>query len=131
MTTCKASTVRLVEPEESHMHRRVPVKQGRDHYVRLIGGSTMHGPKQRSHAFKPNKKVRRLGLKIALSTRAAEGKLLVFYDLEVPTHKTKNSVSCANMMENSKKMLVVDGDSIIEKLKLATQNVHYVNVLPS
>ena len=34
----------------------------------------MHGPKPRSHAFKLNKKVRRLGLKIALTARAAEGK---------------------------------------------------------
>nr|ACU18021.1 unknown [Glycine max] len=42
------------------------------------GGATMHGPKPRSHAFKVNKKVRRLGLKIALSARAAEGKLLSF-----------------------------------------------------
>ncbi|XP_021889116.1 uncharacterized protein LOC110808077 isoform X2 [Carica papaya] len=36
------------------------------------GGATMHGPKPRSHAIKLNKKVRRLGLKIALSARAAE-----------------------------------------------------------
>ena len=35
----------------------------------------MHGPKPRSHAIKLNKKVRRLGLKIALSARAAEGKV--------------------------------------------------------
>lgn len=41
------------------------------------GGATMHGPKPRSHAFKLNKKVRRLGLKIALSARAAEGKASV------------------------------------------------------
>lgn len=34
----------------------------------------MHGPKPRSHAFKLNKKVRRLGLRIALTARAAEGK---------------------------------------------------------
>lgn len=34
----------------------------------------MHGPKPRSHAFKLNKKVRRQGLKIALTARAAEGK---------------------------------------------------------
>ena len=33
----------------------------------------MHGPKPRSHAFKLQKKVRRLGLKIALSARTAEG----------------------------------------------------------
>lgn len=39
------------------------------------GGATMHGPKPRSHAIKLQKKVRRLGLKIALSARTAEGKV--------------------------------------------------------
>ncbi|KAG6438122.1 hypothetical protein SASPL_103058 [Salvia splendens] len=98
------------------------------------GGATMHGPKPRSHAIKLNKKVRRLGLKIALSARAAEGKasvLMVFEDLEVPSHKTKNIVHFVSQMENAKKILVVDGGPINEKLKLATQNLHYVNVLPS
>ncbi|KAK4381643.1 50S ribosomal protein L4 [Sesamum angolense] len=95
------------------------------------GGATMHGPKPRSHAIKLNKKVRRLGLKIALSARAAEGKLTVFEDLEVPSHKTKNIVNYVHQMENTKKLLLVDGGPINEKLKLATQNLHYVNILPS
>lgn len=34
-------------------------------------------------------------------------------------------------MENAKKFLLVDDGPINEKLKLATQNLHYVNVLPS
>ncbi|KAH7692131.1 Ribosomal protein L4/L1e protein [Dioscorea alata] len=38
------------------------------------GSATMHGPKPRSHAIKLQKKVRRLGLKIALSARTGEGK---------------------------------------------------------
>lgn len=48
--------------------------------IQFRGGAVMHGPKPRSHAFKLNKKVRRMGLKIALSARAAEGKasLLMF-----------------------------------------------------
>ncbi|KAL6333855.1 hypothetical protein AAG906_031153 [Vitis piasezkii] len=95
------------------------------------GGAIMHGPKPRSHAIKLNKKVRRLGLKIALSARTAEGKLLVFDDLEVPSHKTKNIVNYVKEVENTKKLLLVDGGPITEKLKLATQNLHYVNVLPS
>ncbi|BAF29808.2 Os12g0488600 [Oryza sativa Japonica Group] len=95
------------------------------------GGATMHGPKPRSHAIKLQKKVRRLGLKIALSARTAEGKLLVFEDLEVPSHKTKNVVSYISQMEDTKKVLLVDGGDIDKKLKLATQNLHYVNVLPS
>nr|GEV32435.1 ribosomal protein L4/L1 family isoform 1 [Tanacetum cinerariifolium] len=61
----------------------------------------------------------------------AEGKLLVFDDLELPTHKTKNIVSYVSQMEDTKKLLVVDGGPIDDNLKLATQNLHYVNVLPS
>ncbi|EOA31107.1 hypothetical protein CARUB_v10014259mg [Capsella rubella] len=95
------------------------------------GGCVMHGPKPRSHAIKMNKQVRRLGLKIALTARAAEGKLLVFDDLALPTHKTKNIVNYYNQMENTKKVLVVEGGPIDEKLKLATQNLHYVNIIPS
>ncbi|XP_075104686.1 uncharacterized protein LOC107807625 [Nicotiana tabacum] len=96
------------------------------------GGATMHGPKPRSHAIQLNKKVRRLGLKIALSARAAEGRqLMVFEDLEISSHKTKNIVNYFNQLENTKKLLLVDGGPISEKLKLATQNLHYVNVLPS
>ncbi|KAG8386283.1 hypothetical protein BUALT_Bualt03G0132900 [Buddleja alternifolia] len=57
--------------------------------------------------------------------------LMVFEDLEVPSHKTKNIVNYVNQLENAKKLLLVDGDPINEKLKLATQNIHYVNVLPS
>lgn len=57
--------------------------------------------------------------------------LLVFEDLEVPTHKTKNIVNYVNQMEDIKKLLLVDGGPIHENLKLATQNLHYVNVLPS
>ncbi|CAL9127328.1 unnamed protein product [Musa textilis] len=94
-------------------------------------GATMHGPKPRSHAIKLQKKVRRLGLKIALSARTAEGKLIVFEDLAVPSHKTKNIVNYVAQMENTKKVLLVDGGPIDGKLKLATRNLHYVNLLPS
>ncbi|PKA59008.1 50S ribosomal protein L4, chloroplastic [Apostasia shenzhenica] len=95
------------------------------------GGATMHGPKPRSHAIKLQKKVRRLGLKVALTARAAEGKLLVYEDFSVPNHKTKNIVNHVSLLENTKKVLLVDGGVIDDNLKLATRNLHYVNVLPS
>lgn len=56
---------------------------------------------------------------------------MVFEDLEISSHKTKNIVNYFNQLENTKKLLLVDGGPISEKLKLATQNLHYVNVLPS
>ncbi|GER45675.1 50S ribosomal protein L4, partial [Striga asiatica] len=58
-------------------------------------------------------------------------RLIVFEDLEGPSHKTKNVVNYVQHMENVKKLLVVDGGPINEKLKLGTQNLHYFNVLPS
>ncbi|KAJ4801834.1 50S ribosomal protein L4 [Rhynchospora pubera] len=94
-------------------------------------GAACHGPKPRSHAIKLQKKVRRLGLKVALSARTAEGKLLVFEDLELPSHKTKNIVNYVSEMTDAKKVLLVDGGPLDDKLKLATRNLHYVNVLPS
>ena len=57
--------------------------------------------------------------------------LLVFEDLEVPSHKTKNIVQYISQMDDTKKVMLVDGGDIDKKLKLATQNLHYVNVLPS
>nr|TKW29178.1 hypothetical protein SEVIR_3G379200v2 [Setaria viridis] len=59
------------------------------------GGATMHGPKPRSHAIKLQKKVRRLGLKITLSARTAEGKvacrILMWYGARgfSPGHKKR------------------------------------------
>lgn len=94
-------------------------------------GATMHGPKPRSHAIKLQKKVRRLGLKITLSARAAEGKLMVFDTLDLPTHKTKEVAKYVSQLENCKKILLVDGGPVNKKLGLATQNLHYANVLPS
>lgn len=53
------------------------------------GGGKAHGPVVRSHAHKLQKKVRRLGLKVALSAKAAEGRLLVINNLALPEYKTK------------------------------------------
>ena len=56
--------------------------------------------------------------------------LLVFEDLELPNHKTKNIVNYVSHMD-TKKVLLVDGGPVNDNLKLATGNLHYVNVLPS
>ncbi|KMZ63598.1 hypothetical protein ZOSMA_3G00790 [Zostera marina] len=62
-------------------------------------GATMHGPKPRSHAIKLQKKVRRLGLKSELSARTTEGKLIVFKNFDIDTHKTNHIASCVSQMD--------------------------------
>ncbi|MED6144487.1 hypothetical protein PIB30_016155 [Stylosanthes scabra] len=129
-------SVRSAGPGKNLGRKRHLAEQGMEHCVELRGGETKHGPKPRSHAFKLNKKVRRpedctVSPCCRRKGRMTFMQLIVFDDLEVPTHKTKNIVSYYNQMENTKKVLLVDGGPIDEKLKLATQNLHYVNVLPS
>ncbi|KAH8493388.1 hypothetical protein H0E87_020209 [Populus deltoides] len=77
---------------------RKPYRQkgtGRARYGTLCwpqfrGGAVMHGPKPQSHAIELNKKVRRLGLKIALSARAAEGKACLSVSAFVTPKKQPN-----------------------------------------
>lgn len=59
----------------------------------MRGGGTAHGPIPRDFEHKLQKKVRRLGLRVALSAKAAEGRLVVVEDLKwmSPTGKTKEA----------------------------------------
>ncbi|XP_024391923.1 uncharacterized protein [Physcomitrium patens] len=96
------------------------------------GGATQHGPKPRSHEIGLQKQVRRLGLKVALSSRVAEGKLKVFDSVEPPTLKTREMERLIADIEGCKKVLIVDdAETVNESLCRATGNLHYVNVLPA
>ncbi|KAL7538535.1 hypothetical protein ACHAXR_008629 [Thalassiosira sp. AJA248-18] len=55
------------------------------------GGAKAHGPKGQiqDYTTKLNKKVRKLGVRHALSQKLKEGNLIITSDLAVPTHKTK------------------------------------------
>src|SRR5512147_3214933 len=63
-----------------HGDRRAPI---------FIGGGKAHGPRARIFASSLNKKVRQLGLKMALSSKAKEGNLIVVDNLDVTEAKTK------------------------------------------
>lgn len=84
---CNALSIYLVNFEFSLLIYHWDVTCGHWWYFwmgdQFRGGATMHGPKPRSHAIKLNKKVRRLGLKIALSARAAEGKVSLSVSLSL------------------------------------------------
>ena len=63
-----------------HGDRRAPI---------FIGGGKAHGPRVRVFTLGLNKKVRALGLKMALSSKAKDGKLIVIDNLDVKDGKTK------------------------------------------
>jgi large subunit ribosomal protein L4 len=93
-------------------------------------GGIYKGPVPRSHAHDLPKKIRKLGLKHALSAKAAEGKLVVLEAAELGEAKTR---ALARKVEGLgwKRALVIDGAEVQENFARAAANIEGVDVLPS
>jgi large subunit ribosomal protein L4 len=96
----------------------------------FIGGGKAHGARKRDFEQSLNKKIRALGLKMALSTRAADG-LVVVDSLELAEAKTKALKSHFDAAGLNGKVLVIDGESVNDGFKKAASNLPGVNVLPA
>jgi large subunit ribosomal protein L4 len=93
------------------------------------GGQTVFGPVVRSHAFSLNKKVRRLALKTALSSKQAAGKLIVLDDAKTGDPKTK-SLSAQLDALGLKSALIVSGSEVDSNFAKAAANIPLIDVLP-
>lgn len=96
----------------------------------FVGGGRAFGPIPRDHGFDLPKKVRKLGLKTALSSKQAEGKLIVVDVAELKDGKTKElKVKLEKLgLANA---LFVDGAEVNENFKRAAQNIPNIDVLPT
>jgi large subunit ribosomal protein L4 len=94
------------------------------------GGGVAHGPLPRDHAIDLPRKVRALGLKCALSSKAAEGKLLVLDSAAMPTLKTKDLVGAFAKLGLGS-ALVITGAEVERNFGLASRNLPLVDVLPT
>ncbi len=104
-------------------------RQGSLRSPQFRGGATIFGPVVRSHAFDIPKKVRKLALKVALSSKMADGKLIVVDGASAQTPKTKDMASRLNKLGWSS-VLVIDGAKVDDNFALASRNIPYVDVLP-
>ena len=104
-----------------HGDRRAPV---------FIGGGKAHGARLRDFDVSLNKKVRALGLKMALSSKAKTG-LVIVDTLDLKDAKTKSVAEQLAKANWGKKVLVIDGDAVNEGFALATRNLFGINVLPA
>ncbi|MBC7145579.1 MAG: 50S ribosomal protein L4 [Thioclava marina] len=93
-------------------------------------GGVYKGPTPRSHAHDLPKKFRALGLKHALSSKAASGKLVVLDDAVMAEAKTKLLAKAAKEL-GWKKVLVIDGAEVNENFAKAARNIEGIDVLPS
>jgi len=104
-------------------------RQGSLRSPQFRGGARIFGPVVRSHAFDLQKKVRRLGLKIALSAKQDEGKLVIIDAAHLTEAKTKVlRARLATLGWDS--VLIIGGTVVDEGLARAARNLPRVDVLP-
>ena len=96
----------------------------------FIGGGKAHGARKRDFEQSLNKKVRALGLKMALSTKAKDG-LVIVDSLELKDAKTKALKGHFEKAGFNGKVLVIDGESVNDGFKMAAGNLPGVNVIPA
>lgn len=93
------------------------------------GGATTFGPVVRDHAHGLQKKVRKLALKMALSSKQANGKLMVVDAASLDTPKTKTLVAVLDKFGLSR-ALFIDGPQVDANFHRAAANLFGVDVLP-
>ena len=103
-------------------------RQGSLRSPQFRGGAVIFGPVVRSHDFGLQKKVRRLGLKTALSAKQAEGKLVVIDAARVEEAKTKALRAQLDTL-GWDSVLIIDG-IVNEDFARAARNLPKVDVLP-
>jgi large subunit ribosomal protein L4 len=91
------------------------------------GGGVVFGPKPRSYAYKVPKKVRRLALKMALSSKLAKGQLLILDQYPYDAPKTKEFVKVMANLQVDKALFITSGDDQV--LTLSSRNVPYVQIM--
>ena len=93
------------------------------------GGGVVFGPHPRDHAIDLPKKVRRLALKTALSSKAADGKLVVLDAAKLESGKTKDLAARLKDLGWAS-TLVIDGSEVDQLFARAANNIPGVDVLP-
>jgi len=91
------------------------------------GGGVIFGPKPRSYAYKVPKKLRRLALRMALSSKFRENTLKVVDQLKMDSIKTKRFVEIMNALGVKNALVVMDGKNVA--VELSSRNVPSAKVL--
>ena len=105
-------------------------RHGSKKVSQFVGGGVTFGPVVRTHAFSLPKKVRRLALRCALSSKQSEGKLVILDSAQLQEPKTKTLSDKVKAFGWSS-VLIVDSADLDENLQLAAGNLGSVDVISS
>jgi large subunit ribosomal protein L4 len=95
----------------------------------LRGGGVVFGPDGRNYIQKVTKKVRKLALKMALSSKLSENELMVLDRFDMDRIKTKEFVNVLNNLKLNNALIVTESQN--DQLELSSRNVPNVKVLRS
>ena len=118
----KGSTRKLFRQKGTGRARRGNIKS-----PLLRGGGVVFGPHPKSWAKKVPKKVRKLGLKMALSSKLSRDELLVVEGFGLERIKTGDFVETLNRLKVNDALVVAD--EIDERLNLSSRNIPGVKVM--
>ena len=104
-----------------HGNRRAPI---------FIGGGKAHGARARTFGHSLNKKVRTLGLKMALSAKAQSGHLVIIDNFDVDGGKTRLLASQLAGL-GFDRALFIDGEATNVSFAHASANIGGINLLPA
>ena len=104
-------------------------RQGSLRSPQFRGGAVIFGPVVRSHAHDLPKKVRKLALKTALSTKAADGKLIVLDRAVAEDHHAKGLAGRLGKLGWGS-VLIIDGPALNENFRRAVANLRELDLLP-
>ena len=105
-------------------------RHGSRRAAQFVGGAKAHGPVVRSHAIDLPKKVRALGLKHALSSKAKDGAILVLDTAKLDAPKTAALRARFDKLGLTN-ALIITGVEVDGAFKLAARNIPNVDVLPN
>ncbi|NUK31909.1 50S ribosomal protein L4 [Parageobacillus sp. VR-IP] len=103
-------------------------RQGSIRAPQWRGGGTVFGPVPRSYSYKLPKKVRRLAIKSALSSKVLENNIVVLDSLTLEAPKTKEMAKILNNLSVDRKALIVT-DDVNENVALSARNIPGVTVI--
>ncbi len=105
-------------------------RQGERYNVHMRGGGVVHGPVVRDHSIDLPKKIRSLGLKMALSSKAQDGSLVIIDSEKLAAAKT-NAFAKQLKKLNIASALFVGATELDENFKKSAANIANVDVLPT
>ena len=105
-------------------------RQGERYNVHMRGGGVVHGPVVRDHSIDLPKKIRSLGLKMALSSKAKDGSLVIIDSEKLEAAKTGVFAKQLKKLD-IKSALFVGATELDENFKKSAANIANIDVLPT